>query len=78
MNAPRQGQARPQDGADDEEIERWEEQLAHCANLDKSLSKSLHNVKKDVTMELAADGSNFGAWLEAVKKLTRGHFTMVL
>lgn len=78
MSRPRQGQARPRDGADDEEMELWNEQLAHCADLDKSLSKSLPSVTKAVTMELAADGSNFGAWLEAVKKLTRGHYTMVL
>jgi len=78
MSRPREGHARPQDGADEEEMELWEEQLVERADLDKLLSKSLPSVTKTVTMELAADGSNFGAWLGAVKKLTRAHRTMVL
>mmetsp|Transcript_22608 Transcript_22608/g.89462 ORF Transcript_22608/g.89462 Transcript_22608/m.89462 type:complete len:544 (+) Transcript_22608:547-2178(+) len=78
MNRPREGLARPGDGAADEEMDGWEEQLVDRANLDKLLSKALPDVNKHVTLELAADGSNFGAWLTAVKKLTRGQYTLVL
>ena len=55
MSRPSQGQTRPGDGADDEEMELWEEKLAHCADLDNSLCKSLPSVTMAVTMELAAD-----------------------
>lgn len=78
MNRPREAQAQPGELAPDEDVAAWEEQLAERANLDRLLVKHQPHIKRDMPVELAANGSNYAKWRAAVMVLTRPLRTQLL